>query len=572
MAEMIIMPKLGFNMNEGKIIQWYRKEGEKVSKGEPLFEIETDKTAIDIEATADGFLLKVFAEAGDLLPVTRPIAIIGGKDDNIDSLISEAEAQPGGASTPAPDIQDIEAASVTAGTVRDYDIIIIGGGPGGYVAAIRAAQLGKKTAVIEKDSMGGTCLNVGCIPTKALLKSTEVLSEIKHSADFGIEGIDTASVRLDLKKVQQRKNAIVRELVSGVEGLMRKNGVDVLKGTGELLDRSTVRVGSKSLTADYIILATGSEARMLPIDIDPGMKFSTSRELLDMDEVPGSTVIIGGGVIGVEFAYYLASLGCRVTIIEFLDRILAMLDHEVSEAACEKLKQAGIRIITGARVTAVAKKSVQYEKDGKAGETETEHVLMAVGRTPNIDEIPAEKLGLETERGAIVTDSCCRTSVPNIYAIGDINGKSMLAHTASMEGIVAVENICGHSADMDYSKVPGVIFIRPEIAWVGLTEKEAVEKYGSIKTGKFPLLANGKSKIEGDDSGFIKVIIEPEYNEILGVHIFGIHAADMISEGTAAMMMEGTADEMIKTIHPHPTVSESIHEAFHAAVDKAIHF
>ncbi len=574
MAEMIIMPKLGFNMNEGKIIQWYKKENEEVSKGEPLFEIETDKTAIDIEATHDGIVRKLFAAEGDILPVTLPIAIIGKKDENIDALVAQAESQLCGSAWAPESVTaaEKEPAEPTGGQDYDFDVIVIGGGPGGYVAAIKAAQMGKKTAIIEKEAMGGTCLNAGCIPTKALLKSVETLKEIKKAGEYGIEGIDSSTAVLNLQKVQNRKNSIVRELVGGVDGLLRKNGVTVFRGTGELTGSNTVNVNGKNYTSANIIIATGSKVKKLPVKIDPKMNFSTSRELLELEEIPETSVIIGGGVIGVEFAYYLASLGCKVTIIEFLDSILAMLDTDICNAVSEKLIKLGIDIITGARVTEVTADSVVYEKNGESSEIMTSHVLMAVGRAPHLEGIDTEKLGIATDRGAIATDGCCRTTIQNIYAIGDVNGKSMLAHTASMEGITAVESLCGHKREMDYGKVPGVVFIKPEIAWVGMTETEAKAKYPEIKTGTFPLMANGKSKIEGDDSGFIKVIIEPSYNEILGVHIFGIHASDLIAEGTAAMVMEGTADEIINTIHPHPTISESIHEAFHSAVDKAIHF
>lgn len=576
MAEVIIMPKLGFNMDEGKLVEWYKQEGDAVSKGEPLFSVETDKTNMDIEATGDGVVRKLFINAGDTIPVTLPIAIVGSADEDIDALVADSLAQLGGDAAPAETAPAAEAApaaeQAASSSAYDYEIAVIGGGPGGYVAAIKAAQMGKKTVIIEKENFGGTCLNVGCIPTKALLRSVEALKEVKESAGFGVIDVDTSNAALDLEKVQKRKASVVKQLVGGVQGLLKGNGAAIEQGEGKLIDKNTIEVGGKKITAENIIIATGSQAKSLPIDIDPKATVLTSTEMLDINKAPESMAVIGGGVIGVEFAYFLATIGVKVTIVEFLDRILPMVDEEITNQVTGHLKDMGIEIHTSAKVTAITENAVKFEKDGTESSVECEQVLMAVGRGPCLDGIDTEALGIKTERGAIVTDKTLKTSVPNIYAIGDVNGKAMLAHTASMEGIVAVETICGKKAEMDYDKIPSAIYIQPEIASVGLTEKQAAEKYGKVNVGKFPLMANGKAKVAGEEKGLIKVIAEPKYGEIVGVHMYCIHATDMISEAVVAMKLESTAEEVAMAIHPHPTVSEIMHEAMHAVDGRAIHF
>lgn len=580
MAELIIMPKLGFNMNEGKLVQWYKGEGDSIKKGEPLFSVETDKTNMDIEATDDGVVRKLFINEGDTIPVTLPIAIVGSADEDIASMEADALAQLGADAPAAVDAAaEAEAPKAAApkakepsGSAYDYEIAVIGGGPGGYVAAIKAAQMGKKTVIIEKEHMGGTCLNIGCIPTKALLRSAEALKELKESASFGVIDVDTSKAALDLKKVQERKKNVVSQLVGGVQGLLKGNGVTIENGEGVLKDSHTIEVGGKTITAENVIIATGSDVKNLPIEIDPAAKVLTSKEMLDIEEAPESMVVIGGGVIGIEFAYFLSTIGVKVSVVEFLDRILPMVDEEITTQVTGHLTEMGVDIYTSAKVTEITDKAVKFEKDGKQQEVGAQQVLMAVGRAPRLDGIDTEALGIKTERGAIVTDNTLKTSVDNIYAIGDVNGKAMLAHTASMEGIVAVENICGEKAAMDYNKIPSAIYLQPEIASVGLTEKQAIEKYGKVNVGKFPMLANGKAKVAGEERGLIKVIAEPKYGEIVGVHMYCIHATDMISEAVVAMRLESTAEEVAMSIHPHPTVSEAIHEAMHAVSGRAIHF
>ena len=578
MAEVIIMPKLGFNMNEGKLVEWYKQEGDEVKKGEPLFSVETDKTNMDIEATDDGVVRKLLIEAGDSVPVTLPIAVTGEADEDIDAVVKEAVARLGGKAAVQQDESGTGKAAageiqpVAASADCDYDIAVLGGGPGGYVAAIKAAQMGKNTVIIEKEHFGGTCLNVGCIPTKVLLRSAEALKEVKESGGFGVTGVDTSGAFLDMKRVQERKKNIVGQLVGGVQGLLKRNGVTVETGKGTLKDSNTIEVNGKIIKAANIIIATGSSAKALPVATDEKMPVLTSSEMLDIDKIPDTAVVIGGGVIGVEFAYFLASAGTKVTVVEFLDRILPMVDEEITAQVEEHLKAMGIEIHTSSKVTEITGQAVKYEQKGTVKSTECEMVLMAVGRSPSLSGVDTGALGIKTEKGAVVTDRTMKTSIPNIYAIGDVNGKAMLAHTASMEGIIAVENICGKSIEMDYSKVPSAIYIQPEIACVGLTEKQAAEKYGKVSVGRFPMLANGKAKVAGEERGLVKVITEPKYGEIVGVHMYCIHATDMIAEAVTAMKLEATAEEVAMAIHPHPTVSEVIHEAMHAVGGRAIHF
>ena len=451
-----------------------------------------------------------------------------------------------------------------------YDIAVIGGGPGGYVAAIKAAQMGRKTCIIEKDAFGGVCLNRGCIPTKSLLKSVEVMQTIKESAEFGIE-METSGAVLNMERVQKRKNMVVQQLVRGVQGLLKANGVDVYEGEASFENKNTLKVGEQRIEARNIIIASGSKVKNLPVPITDS-EILTSTELLNLSKLPESIVIIGGGVIGIEFAYFLVMSGVKVTVIEFLNQILPMVDEEITEAVSAKLARLGVQIHTGAKVAGIAGNKVTYEKDGALHEAEAEKILMAVGRVPDTEGLNLDAVGVKTERGAVTTDLNMRTNVEGIYAIGDVNGKAMLAHVASMEGIVAVENICGHSSQMNYDRVPSAIYIQPEIACVGLTETQARQKYGEIQVGRFPLIANGKSKIEGTAEGLIKIITVPPYKEIVGVHIYSLHATDMISEAVLAMNLECTAEEIVKSIHPHPTISEALHEACHAVSGRAIHY
>ena len=455
----------------------------------------------------------------------------------------------------------------------DYEITVIGGGPGGYVAAIKAAQMGKKTCIVERKYFGGVCLNEGCIPTKTLIKTTNLFHEIKDSHQFGIEGIDTKSLKISMDKLQKRKQSVVNQLVSGVSGLLRKNKVDMVEGNASFLDKNTIEVSEKKITSDYFIIATGSEAVMPSfIEYEGKTNVLTSREALDVTSVPKDIAIVGGGVIGTEFAHVFSLMGSKVHVVEIMDRILPMVDKEVSSMAQKKLEKQGVEFHTSCGVKKISGNRVFYKNGDKDEILEVEAVLMAVGRAPVTEGLGTEKIGLAMNKKAITTDSSLKTNVENIYAIGDVNGTSMLAHTASHEGIVAVENICGHTAKMNYSLIPSCIYLEPEIASIGLTEDQARDLGKEVKTGKFPMMGNGKSLVEGDTYGMIKVILDAQTEEILGVHIMAKHATDMIAEICVAMNLESTGLEIVQSVHPHPTVSEGIGEAFMAAVyGKAIH-
>lgn len=444
-----------------------------------------------------------------------------------------------------------------------YDCIIIGAGPGGYVAAIKGAQLGLKMAIVEKDDLGGICLNHGCIPTKTLLKSAKVYKEILKASTFGIK-LDKQSVEVDWDKMLKRKALAVKKLTGGVGMLLKKNNVDVIKGYAEVLSPNKVKV-DKEYETKNIIIATGASAFVpnIPGVIDGYEKgeIVTYKELLQIDHVPESLVIVGGGVIGVEFATLFNSLGSKVTIIE-KDIILQQIDKEVRETYKGILKKNKITVLENTSLIKVEGKTAFTED----GEYTFDTMLMSVGTKPNLKGL--EKLNLKTYNMGIVTDEELKTSVAGVYAIGDVNGKFNLAHVASAEGIVAVENIAGKNRMMDYAKVPNGIYGFPEIASVGLTEQELK---GDYKITKFPLAANGRSLSEGDTEGYIKVITDKEYGELIGVHIIAPNATELVSEAVVTMELEGTVFELAKSIHPHPTISEVLMEVAHGAIDKPIH-
>lgn len=456
--------------------------------------------------------------------------------------------------------------------MKNYDIVVIGAGPGGYVAAIKAAQLGAKVAIIEKKYIGGVCLNIGCIPTKALIKSARVYQDILNSSSFGID-LDQKSVKVNLSHVIKRKDNIVKRLTGGVGMLLKKNKVDIYNGEAKVKDKNTVEVNGEVLKTNNLIIATGARPVIPPIPgVEEGIKSGyilTSKEALSLDKVPENLVVVGGGVIGIEFATIYASFGSNVTVIEMADNILVNIDDEVRETYLKSLKKQHINIITKGAVTKVDKNKVIYSKDGKDHEVVADKVLMSVGMRPNSEGF--EHLGIEITRQGIITNEKLETTVKGVYAIGDVNGKMMLAHVASAEGIIAVENIMGKESKIDYKKVPSGIYGTPEIANIGYTEQEAKAEGIDYKVSKFPLLGNGKSLAEGEADGFVKIIANKKYNEVIGVHILAPHATDLIAEAAVLMELEGTAYELANAIHPHPTLSETLMEAAHGIIDKPIH-
>lgn len=454
----------------------------------------------------------------------------------------------------------------------DYDITVIGGGPGGYVAAIRAAQEGQRTCLIEDGKLGGVCLNEGCIPTKTLIKTANLLEMAKKAGEFGVEGIEAEKLSVSMEKLQARKRAVVKQLTGGVGGLLRARGVTVVEGRAAFRDAHTVQVGDTAVTSANFVIATGSEA-ILPsfIKLEGKTNILTSREALELSALPASVAIIGGGVIGIEFAYLFNKLGVRVAVIELLNNILPMVDEEISGLVRERLAAEGVEFHLGAKVSAVRDDRVLFEQDGKPQSVQAEAVLMAVGRAPHTEGLHAGDIGVAFEKNAIRTNEKLQTSLPHIYAIGDVNGRVMLAHMASHEGLAAVENILGGSARVDYGQIPSCIYLEPEVAGIGLSEKQALAAGRKIKVGRFNMAGNGKSLVEGDTAGRIKVIIDEAYGEILGAHIYALHATEMIAEISLAMAAEATADDIIAAVHPHPTVSEAVGEAFLAAYGRAIH-
>jgi dihydrolipoamide dehydrogenase len=457
--------------------------------------------------------------------------------------------------------------------MTQYDIIVLGGGPGGYVAAIKAGQLGQKVALIEKDNVGGVCLNWGCIPTKAMLKTAKVYKQFLHAENYGLEITDKSTIKVDLSTIKKRKDKVVKRLTGGVRGLLKKAGVTVYDGFGTVIDPQTVEVNGETLSTKNLILATGSHPFIPPIPgMDELMKSGrglTAKEILDLDKLPESLVIIGGGVIGVEFATLYSTLGVTVTMIEMDKNILRLIDGEVRQAYVKLLKNKNLTIINEGKVTTITDTDVIYEKDGKEHSVSSDYVLVSIGTKPNLKGL--ESLNLETDRNGVVTNNRLETNVPGVYAIGDMNGKMMLAHVASAEGLVAVENIIGKDEEINYERVPSGIYGFPEIAYVGLTEEEAKERGLDYKVSIFPLSANGKALAEGDADGFIKIIADKEYGELIGMHILGPHATDMIAEAVTTMELEGTVYELSKAIHPHPTLSEIVMEAAHGVIDKPIH-
>jgi dihydrolipoamide dehydrogenase len=457
--------------------------------------------------------------------------------------------------------------------MKKYDIIIIGGGPGGYVAAIKGAQEGKNVALIEKEAIGGVCLNWGCIPTKAMLKTAKVYKQFLHADDYGLTITGATKMEIDLAKIKQRKDKVVKRLTDGVKGLLKKNKVNVYNGFGTVIDKNTVEVNGEKLETDALILATGSHPFIPPIKgVEEAFSSSralTAKEILDLDSLPESLVIIGGGVIGIEFATLYSALGTKVTVLEMQDRILTQIDGDIRKTYMKVLKNENLALHLEAKVTEITDTHVVYEKGGKTEKVEAEKVLLSIGTRPNLKGI--EALNLETKGSGVVTNERLETNVKGVYAIGDMNGIAMLAHVASKEAIVAVENICGTKSTINYNRVPSGIYGFPEIAFVGLTEEEAKAQNLDYSVSIFPLAANGKALAEGESDGLIKIIADNKYNELIGMHILAPNATDMIAEGVVTMELEGTAYELAASIHPHPTLSEIVMEAAHGVIDKPIH-
>ncbi|SEF50309.1 dihydrolipoamide dehydrogenase [Halpernia humi] len=460
----------------------------------------------------------------------------------------------------------------------NYDIIVIGSGPGGYVAAIRAAQLGFKTAIIERENLGGICLNWGCIPTKALLKSGQVFHYINHAEEFGLNKVEAS---FEFPNIIKRSRGVANKMSKGIEFLMKKNKIDVIFGTAKIAKGKKVNVTDKDgksteYSANNIILATGARSRELPNIPQDGVKVIGYRQAMTLPEQPKSMIVVGSGAIGVEFADFYNSIGTKVTIVEFMPNVVPVEDEEVSKQLEKSLKKSGIDIMLNSSVESIdtsgngVKANVKTEKGNIT--LEADILLSAVGIASNLEGQGFEEVGIKTERGKVLVNEWYETSVPGYYAIGDLLPTQALAHVASAEGITCVEKIKGlHVEAIDYGNIPGCTYCHPEVASVGMTEKQAKEKGYELKVGKFPFSANGKATANGDTEGFIKVIFDAKYGEFLGCHMIGTGVTEMIAEAVVARKLETTGHALLKAIHPHPTLSEAMTEAVAAAYGEVIH-
>ena len=461
--------------------------------------------------------------------------------------------------------------------MTSYDIIVLGSGPGGYVTAIRASQLGFKTAIVEKESLGGVCLNWGCIPTKALLKSAQVFEYLKHAGDYGLT---VKEYDKDFDAVVNRSRNVAAGMSKGVQFLMKKNKIDVIEGHGKVLPGKKISVTKDDKTEEYqaqhIIIATGARSRELPTLPQDGKKVIGYRQAMTLDKQPKKMIVVGSGAIGIEFAYFYNAMGTEVTIVEYLDRIVPVEDEEVSKQLERSFKKSGINIMTSAEVTGVDTKGKGVKVTVKTAkgdeELNADLVLSAVGIKTNIENIGLEEVGIAVDRDKILVNDFYQTNLPGYYAIGDVTPGQALAHVASAEGILCVEKIAGqHVEPLDYGNIPGCTYCSPEVASVGLTEAEAKEKGYEIKVGKFPFSASGKAQAGGNADGFVKVIFDAKYGEWLGCHMIGTGVTDMIAEAVLGRKLETTGHEVLKAVHPHPTMSEAVMEAVADAYDEVIH-
>lgn len=571
MGNFIEMPKFDMSMTEGTITKWLVSEGDNIEEGQDIFEVETGKASNIGDSLYSGKLLKIYCAEGEAVPVFAKIAYVGKEGEEIPEIIADKAEVKEEVPATKKDIEKETAAAIEkskpAAENYDYECVVIGAGPGGYVAAIKAAQLGMKAAIIEKGEFGGTCLNRGCIPTKAFYASAKVYEDIKAAESFGLS---VEGVSFDWTKILNRKEGIVKKLSGGVEMLLKKNGVAIIKGEGKITDGHTVSVGDKNITSKYMIIATGSKPVSLLQNVDDDVKLLNTDDFLSMDVLPESMVIVGGGVIGVEIANILSAFDVKVTIIELMPRILPRADEEISDLLKEKLTAKGVEIINGAKILSIKKKdgkvSVALE-DGKV--IESDAILEAVGRT--VDDRAFADLDIKRDKkGFIIVNKENLSSIDSIYAIGDATGGYMLAHEASKQGEVAVNSMLGIKDEKEII-IPACIFTKPEIAYVGMTEKEAKEAGYEVKVSKFPFAANGKALTIGETDGFVKVIADAKYGEILGVHIIGPEASNLIHEAVMAMSAEETVKSAAEMVHAHPTLAETLMEAFLGAASKAVH-
>jgi dihydrolipoamide dehydrogenase len=568
MAIEVVVPMLGITVEKGKILKWHKSEGDSVTKGEPIFEVETDKVVTEVESPGTGILRKILIRENVEVPILTLVGVITGKDEALPqkylTVGAKTQTPPVPLAPPKTSSPSVQApAGRTSG--EGYDIAILGAGPGGYVAAIRAAQRGASVVLVERSELGGTCLNWGCIPTKSFLSDVKVYKRVKESDLF----INGSKVSIDLKKMVSRKNKVVETMKRGISLLLDSQKVKRVSGAGKFLDPQTIEVSSngkvEAFKAKNVIIATGSQVASLPTVKIDGKKILSSDDVVHLKEIPKEVVIIGGGVIGVEFATLFNGLGSKVTILEMLPQIISTEDEEVIRGLKILLEKQGITLLTQARVLSatVGKEGVEVaiNREGKQERVRCERVIMAVGRSPYTEGLNLDRIGVQMEGRFIKVNSRMETNVAGVYAIGDVIGKMMLAHAASAEGIVAVENIMGRAREINYYRIPSCIFTFPEVASVGLKEAEAKQKGYDIQVGRFPYLSSGKALAMGEPEGFVKIIAEKRLGQILGVHILGERATDLIGECLLAMNVEASIEDLGEVIKGHPTLSETVMEA-----------
>ncbi|EMB83738.1 dihydrolipoyl dehydrogenase, partial [Streptococcus mutans] len=551
------------------------QEGDEVKEGDILLEIMSDKTNMEIEAEDSGVLLKIVKGNGQVVPVTEVIGYIGAAGEAIETNAAPAASADDlkAAGLEVPDTLGESAAPAAQKTPLaddEYDMIVVGGGPAGYYAAIRGAQLGGKVAIVEKSEFGGTCLNKGCIPTKTYLKNAEILDGIKIAAGRGINFAST-NYTIDMDKTVAFKDTVVKTLTSGVQGLLKANKVTIFNGLGQVNPDKTVTVGSETIKGHNIILATGSKVSRINIPGIDSPLVLTSDDILDLREIPKSLAVMGGGVVGIELGLVYASYGTEVTVIEMADRIIPAMDKEVSLELQKILSKKGMNIKTSVGVAEIVEANNQLTlKLNDGSEVVAEKALLSIGRVPQLSGL--ENLNLELERGRIKVDDYQETSISGIYAPGDVNGRKMLAHAAYRMGEVAAENaIWGNVRKANLKYTPAAVYTHPEVAMCGITEEQARQEYGNVLVGKSSFSGNGRAIASNEAQGFVKVVADAKYHEILGVHIIGPAAAEMINEASTIMENELTVDELLRSIHGHPTFSEVMYEAFADVLGEAIH-
>ena len=558
MANTVVMPKLGLTMTEGTISKWYKKEGDTVAVDEEFFDVETDKLTNTVKALVAGTVLKIVVPEGGSVKYSEPVCYVGEPGEKVEEIAPAAAS----------------AAPAKAETAASGTVLVIGGGPGGYVAAIRAAQLGAKVTLVERAQIGGTCLNRGCMPTKAMLHASDIYHEATSSADIGISCGD---VKVDWDKVQGFRASIVEKLTSGVKALIKMNKITLVEGEAKFTGPKSVKVGAQTLTADKIIIAAGSQP-IIPGSIE-GLKNSKamldSTACLSLDHIPESLLVIGGGVIGLELGSVYNNYGTKVTVVEMQPKLLPLMDGELTAMLETKLKGQGLDIHTQSAVSSVkdTEKGAAVTVKCPDGEKvfEVEKILVCVGRAPNTEALDLAKAGIKIENGYIKVNEKMETSVEGVYAVGDCNGKLMLAHAAMAMGETAADNAMGGSRSFDPDMSPSCAYVGPEFAGVGYTEERARELGIAYKVGRFPTSGNGRSLVAGHTDGMIKILAGEKFGEILGVHILAPSATELIEEAALAIRLEATLEEFTDTIHCHPTVAEAVRECALAVDKKAIH-